>query len=447
MDTEQFSQRLDTIYQRANQFYQLVNAATRQQQSVAVELEELGVALEELQVAEAELLQQTQELEVARAAVEVERRRYYELFELAPDAYLVTDKYGKIQEANRVAANLLNISQKFLNGKLLTNFIAEADRQLFRHKLNQVSQEVTAEIPVLQQEWEIRICPRHTTEVDVAVTVSAVLGKASQFPHLRWLLRDITARKQAEATIRQVQMQNVQLQEATRLKSQFLAIMSHELRSPMNAIIGFSQLLLRPTPNLLASNQAGMVERILKSGMHLLKLIDDILDFSKIEAGRLEFKPEQLNLAELVTATIEEMRPLIEQKHLCLQVEINLADAYIVNDGGRLRQILVNLISNATKFTDSGSIRIEVQELSPECLAIAITDTGIGIAEADIPLLFQEFRQVNQTITRQHSGTGLGLAITERLVRMMRGKIVVESALGQGSTFRVELPRQIETSN
>jgi signal transduction histidine kinase len=126
-----------------------------------------------------------------------------------------------------------------------------------------------------------------------------------------------------------------------------------------------------------------------------------------------------------------------------LQVNLNLQNPYIVNDSDRLRQVLVNLLANAIKFTDSGSVQVEVWELPSDRIAIVVKDTGIGIAKADMEHIFREFRQLNQTLTRKHGGTGLGLAIVDRLVGMMQGKIVVESQLGKGSTFRVELPRQV----
>lgn len=241
----------------------------------------------------------------------------------------------------------------------------------------------------------------------------------------------------------QIQLQNLQLREAAQLKSQFLATMSHELRTPMNAIIGFSQLLLRQQNDQLSLPQRDMVERIFNNGKNLLTLINDILDLSKIEVGRLELKLEEINLSHLVRATTEELRSLAEQKHLSLSVQTNLINPYIVNDSVRLRQILVNLLSNAIKFTDDGSVNVTAWESAPDQIAIAVQDTGIGIAQSDLEHIFEEFRQVDQSTTRKHGGTGLGLAITDWLVQMMDGKINVESTLGTGSTFCIELPRQV----
>lgn len=252
--------------------------------------------------------------------------------------------------------------------------------------------------------------------------------------------------QELESQRQQVQLQNLQLLEAARLKSQFLATMSHELRTPMNAVIGFSQLLLRQRQNSLTPQQVDMMERILNNGKHLLTLIDDILDLSKIEAGRLDLKLEAFNLAKLVSATTDELRSLADEKHLVLQVHAELQNPHVINDSVRLRQILVNLLSNAIKFTETGTVQVEVKEISPERLVITVKDTGIGIAQDDLNHIFEEFRQIDQTTTRKYSGTGLGLAITESLVQLMQGIITVESKPGQGSTFSIELPRAVQAS-
>ncbi|HEY9727633.1 MAG TPA: ATP-binding protein [Chroococcales cyanobacterium] len=244
----------------------------------------------------------------------------------------------------------------------------------------------------------------------------------------------------------QLQLQNLQLLEAARLKSQFLATMSHELRTPMNAVIGFSQLLLRQRQNPLTSHQVDMVDRILNNGKHLLALINEILDLSKIEAGRLELKLEPFNLEALVRATTDELRALADEKGLPLYIHTNLNNPIAINDSVRSRQILVNLLSNAIKFTENGSVEVDVQELNPERFAIVVKDTGIGIAEDELEHIFEEFRQVDQTLTKKYPGTGLGLAITESLVNLMQGSITVESQLGQGSIFRIELPRVVQPS-
>lgn len=434
---DKFVQKVDIVRQRTGDLQQRASKLSPSQPNMAAAaLEELETALEELNIAEEELRTQNEELAIARNAVEVERQRYHDLFEFAPDGYLVTDVVGIIREANRTAAKMFNILQENLIGKPLVNFVSYEERRCFRSKLNQLH------YLDWMQEWEVHLHPRGGTLFDAAVTVSIVHDWEGNPVGWRWLVRDITARKQAESQIRTIQMQNLQLQETAKLKAHFLAIMSHELRSPMNAIIGFSQLLLRLPQYPLAPKQENMVGRILHSGRHLLTLIDDILDFSKLEAGRLELKLEELNLAELVNATTEEMRSLAEQKNLALKVNLNLDNLYIVNDKVRLRQILVNLLANAIKFTETGSVQVEVWEL-PAQIAIVIKDTGIGISESDKAHIFEEFRQANQTLAREHGGTGLGLTISNRLVEIMQGKITVESKPSQGSTFCLEIPRQV----
>ena len=249
--------------------------------------------------------------------------------------------------------------------------------------------------------------------------------------------------QELESQRQQVLLQNLQLLEAARLKSQFLATMSHELRTPMNAVIGFSQLLLRQRQSSLTSQQEDMVERILNNGKNLLTLINEILDLSKIEAGRLELKLEKFNLVKLLRATLEELRSLADEKYLELDIQADLKNPNVSNDSVRLRQIFVNLLSNAIKFTEQGKVQVEVKEIASERLVIIVKDTGIGIAPDDLEHIFEEFRQLDQTTTRKYSGTGLGLAITESLVQLMHGKITVESEVGKGSTFLIELPRQV----
>ncbi|MDZ4871230.1 MAG: Sensor histidine kinase RcsC [Chroococcidiopsis cubana SAG 39.79] len=439
MDARLFNQKIETTYKQAAQLYKRTQVASPEQRAELLEqsLEELRITLEELHVAEEEILAQNQELAIAQNQIEIERQRYLDLFEFAPDGYIVTDATGKIREANRAAAKLLNVPQQFLVGKPLTSYVPYDQRQVFRTQLQKMSQMQQ------MQEWELTICPRHAVAFDAAVTVSSMYNASGIPMGWRWLIRDITARKQAEATIRTIQLQNLQLQEAAKLRAHFLAIMSHELRSPLNAIVGFSQLLLRQTQSALPHNQENMVSRILSSGRHLLVLIEDILDFSKVEAGKLTLKLEPLNVVDLVIATTEEMHCLAEQKHLELQRSFAIQSSIITNDSVRLRQILLNLLSNAIKFTEVGKVEVRVWELGSDRIAIAVEDTGIGIAPEDLQLIFQPFRQGNQTLTRQHGGTGLGLAITDSLVKMMGGKISVESQLGEGTTFYVELPRQV----
>ena len=250
--------------------------------------------------------------------------------------------------------------------------------------------------------------------------------------------------RELERQQQQIKSQNIKLQEAYNLKSEFLATMSHELRTPMNAIMGFSQLLLRQYPDPLSSQQENLVQRIFHNSKSLLDMINEMLDFSKIEAGKLNLNPQRFDLNYLINSTVEEIRSLALQKNLELETQINLQDSFVVQDSHFIKRVLMNLISNAIKFTESGTVIIKVWEIDETKIAIAISDTGIGIAPEDRVKIWQAFRQGDQSFTRQHSGTGLGLAITRSLVKMMGGKIALHSELGKGSTFTVEIPRKYD---
>lgn len=251
--------------------------------------------------------------------------------------------------------------------------------------------------------------------------------------------------RELEKTRHQIQLQNLQLLEAATLKSQFLGTMSHELRTPLNVILGLSQVLLRQKISNLSEPQVDMVQRILNNGNHLLAIINDMLYFANVQAGRLSFKIEEFNLTTLILTTVAEHRSLAEHKLLNLQVEVNLTHPLVVNDSARLKQVLVKLLLNAIKFTETGSIKVKVWETSSDRIAIAVQDTGIGIAQSNLEYIFEQFRQVDQSNTRKYGGIGLGLAITKSLVEIMQGTINITSKLGEGSTFCVELPRIVNS--
>jgi signal transduction histidine kinase len=243
-----------------------------------------------------------------------------------------------------------------------------------------------------------------------------------------------------------IEQQKLRLINATNHKSQFLATTSHELRTPLNVILGLSQVLLRQRNSTLTAQQADMVERILSNGNHLRDIIEDMLDFAKVEAGNLSLKLGEVNLHTLVLTTVKEHHALAIEKNLNLQTDININYPFVVNDSKFIQQILVKLLSNAIKFTETGGIVVKLWEISPDRVAIAVQDSGIGIAESDIEDIFEPLYQVDQSITRKYDGTGLGLAITKSFVELMQGTISLTSKIGEGSTFYIELPRQIAAS-
>ena len=244
---------------------------------------------------------------------------------------------------------------------------------------------------------------------------------------------------------------NEKIQEATRLKSQFLATMSHELRTPMNAIIGFTRLVTRRRAENLTDRQRENLEKVQLSADHLLNLINEILDLSKVEAGRVEIEPSTFEVAPLVQGACDTVGPTLGKAgvEVICDVEDDVGEAY--TDDARLRQIVINLLSNALKFTDQGEVRVGVRREKGEGrrgggsstasdVVIAVSDTGIGIPEEELGNIFEEFRQVDGTSTRRHQGTGLGLAITKKLVELLGGEIEVASEVGVGSTFTFRIP-------
>lgn len=279
----------------------------------------------------------------------------------------------------------------------------------------------------------------------IAINSARAIEKLKKQEQLLELQNELLIRQQEELENqgRRLQQQKLQLLEAAKLKSQFLDTMSHELLTPMNGIIGFSQLLLRQHKQLLTQQQTEMVGRILRNGKNLLVLIKDILDLSKIENGRTELETEEFDLGLLVMDVALEFANQATDKNVAMLVGVCLENQLIVNDKLRLRQVLVNLISNAVKFTHQGSISIEARELNGDRLIITVRDTGIGICATEQHHIFDKFHQADQNITRQYPGTGLGLAISASLVKMMNGTITVESQPKKGSTFRIELPRKI----
>ena len=243
----------------------------------------------------------------------------------------------------------------------------------------------------------------------------------------------------------EIQEKSRQLAEASQHKSQFLANMSYELRTPLNAIIGVSEMLREDAEALKQDTEP--LDRVLGAGRHLLALINDILDLSKIEAGRMELAFSSFSLAPLIADVIKTIEPLATKNSNKVAVHCDSGIGTMHADQMRLRQALLNLMSNANKFTDRGTISIDahqVQENGRDWITLAVTDTGIGMTPEQMGKLFQEFSQASSATASKYGGTGLGLAISKRFCQMMGGDITVESEPGRGSTFTIRLPRIAE---
>ncbi|MEA5478092.1 response regulator [Pseudanabaena galeata UHCC 0370] len=370
------------------------------------------------------------------------------------DGILAVDEQGRIVSFNRRFCEMWNIPHnlfmgdglepEFHNGSPLGTFFIKSD--LPEVLINLI--ETTYDDPDVVRHGEIiygdRVFDYYT---------SPVSSEQNKFFGLIWCFRDITAKKQADLLQMQL-MEDLrkakdEAEEAVRTKAAFLAMMSHEIRTPINGVIGMTQLLAGTDLN---NEQNKFVRTIQVSGEMLLSVINDILDFSKIESGKLELESVALDVRALVRDIYDVQLSKAKEKSLKFEVSMHTyVPPFIVGDVTRLRQILLNLVSNALKFTDTGSVRIGVRLASdqvpnpeqPFQLLFSVTDTGIGITDEQRQRLFQPFSQATATTARKYGGTGLGLVICKNLVETMGGKIQVESKTNQGSTFSFTITTQI----
>jgi len=267
-------------------------------------------------------------------------------------------------------------------------------------------------------------------DVNLAMTMADQLSIALQ--NRRLLEETRTRARELQETARQ-------LQEMDRLKTQFLANMSHELRTPLNSIIGFSRVILKGIDGPLTELQKSDLTSIYNSGQHLLSLINNILDISKIEAGKMELNFEEMEIGPIIKSVMSTATALVKDKPITLQQEMPDTLPAVWADPTRIRQIVLNLVSNACKFTEKGEITLETN-VTDEDLVIRVTDTGIGIEPEKLESIFEEFTQVDASTTRKAGGTGLGLPISRYFVEMHGGQIWVDSSPGQGSTFSITIP-------
>ena len=248
-------------------------------------------------------------------------------------------------------------------------------------------------------------------------------------------------------TLARLEDTNVALAEAGRQKSHFLASMSHELRTPLNAIIGYSEMLEEEAAELGKPSFAQDLQKIHVSGRHLLGLIDDVLDLSKIEAGRMQMFAERLDVTALVAGIVAVAEPLMKKNNNRLVVEANGALGTLNTDVTKVRQVLLNLLSNSAKFTERGTITLAaLADPDGTSVAFSVRDTGIGMTPEQLGRLFQEFSQAEAGTYRNYGGTGLGLAVSRKLAHILGGDVLVESTPGAGSTFTFTVPREVPTA-
>ncbi|BAP80803.1 sensor histidine kinase/response regulator [Pseudomonas sp. MT-1] len=372
-----------------------------------------------------------------------DEERFRNVVEASPNAFVLFDHDGRIVMVNRQTELLFGYSRQELLDQPVEMLIPESMRKTYlevRHRFGQ-----SPESRRLGENREL--FGRHRDGHLVPVEVGLSPLRSGDEHLVQAVVTDIAHRKAAERRLRD---QANELMVANRYKSEFLANMSHELRTPLNSILILSDQLRQNAASNLTEKQVRHADIIHRAGHDLLQLINDVLDLAKIEAGHMQIKSEPLDLGELLAELVANLEPMAAQNGLTLKARIDEGvPASLVSDRARLQQILRNLITNALKFTEHGSVDIHVSSqqaesaVDTEMLQICVTDTGIGIAEDQHERIFQAFQQIDGSISRQYGGTGLGLAIARQLAEVLGGGIRLKSAPGQGSSFTVELPLKV----
>lgn len=366
-----------------------------------------------------------------------DEERFRNVVEASPNAFLLLDHRGRIVMVNRQTELLFGYDRQELVGQPVEILIPESMHKAYlqvRHRFMQEPESLR-----LGDNRELFGRRRDGHLVPVEVGLSPL--RSGEEVLVQAVVTDISHRKEAERRLRD---QADELMVANRYKSEFLANMSHELRTPLNSILILGDQLRQNAGNNLTEKQVRHADIIYRSGQDLLQLINDVLDLARIESGHMQIRLEPLDLPGLLAELTSTLAPMAEQKKLALSTQIDAdVPATIISDRQRLQQILLNLVTNALKFTQQGSVTIHASyrvEADGEMLRIEIRDTGIGIAEDQHERIFLAFQQIDGSISRQYGGTGLGLAIARQLTEVLGGKIRLESSEGCGACFIVDLP-------
>lgn len=399
-----------------------------------VPVEDARQVLHELRVHQIELEMQNDELRRTQAQLEATKERYFDLYDLAPVGYCTLGEAGRIVEANFTVAALLGVDRGALVERLFSSLIHREDQDVYYLHSKQ------AFVPGKPKACELRLVRADGTAFWAELVVTLVRD-AEGVGVQRVILSDISDRKRLEAGLKQktaeLESARENAEKANLAKSEFLSRMSHELRSPLNAILGFAQLLESES---LPAAQRSSVDEILRAGWYLLDLINELLDLALIESGKVSLCLEPVSVPEV----LEECLPLVETQATKKKVRILLPrfdGPYVVRaDRTRLKQVLVNLLSNAVKYNRArGEVEVDcVSDTASQRVRLSVRDTGHGLDAAKLEQLFQSFNRLGQE-SGGTTGSGIGLVVSRRLVELMGGRIGVQSTVGVGSVFWFEL--------
>ncbi len=402
-------------------------------------------------------------LRIAQAEVRDERHRLDLIIDSVADPILVTDEAGDIVLMNTPAERLFTsapdapdaaMRRVRANGAHLTSFVSNllttSGEQRHRGEISLVEPMTGRPSPVeaiagtiLSEQGEL------TWVVTILHDLTESLEKTRLYEQVKKASEELEAKVQ-EATAELaaqnelLRRQHLELEQASALKSQFLANMSHEFRTPLNAILGYTHMLLQGVSGQMSETQQRSLSRIDSNSRHLLALINDILDITRIEAGRMPLHLSNFSVQQLVDEVTAELEPIIRRSNLKITTKLSRVTPQLRSDRQKVKQIVVNLLSNALKFTHEGTVTISATyRASDRVVLLAVSDTGIGIALGDQSKVFEDFRQLDSSPARGYGGTGLGLSICRRLAVMLGGTIELKSEEGKGSTFTLVLPARL----
>ncbi|HYX15385.1 MAG TPA: ATP-binding protein [Nostoc sp.] len=399
---------------------------------------------------------EAKERNFAQEALRQSEAQFRAIFERCSIGIGLIDMKAQIVDTNVALCEILGYSREELDGKRFTDYICtqRGDLKLYKQLMSGIHTDLkrTSRVGFQPSEHHEQFVERHRIEMErrclhqngslvwTHISVSVIPASNGEPELFVAMIEDITERKETELKLRASQEA---AEAGSRAKSEFLATMSHELRTPLNAIMGLSQLLQQEIVGSLNEKQNEYVSCIYSSGEHLLALINDILDLSKVEADKEELLLSPLPVSDLCNYAIWTVRDRALEKGLQLTCKIDVEEDICIGDERRIKQMLLNLLTNAIKFTPAGQVSLVVKNVS-QGITFTVSDTGIGIDSNQFPFLFEPFQQLDSRLNRQYEGTGLGLALTRKLARLHGGDVSVKSILGKGSQFTLFLPNPVE---
>ncbi|WP_375512436.1 ATP-binding protein [uncultured Nostoc sp.] len=401
---------------------------------------------------------EAKERNFAQEALRHNEAQFRAIFERSSIGIGLIDMKAQIVDTNLALCDILGYSREELYGQRFTDYIStqRGDLKLYKQLLSGINTDlkITSRVGFQPSKHQEQFVERHRIEMErpclhqngsliwTHISVSVIPGSNGEPEFFLAMIEDITERKETELKLRASQEA---AEAASRAKNEFLATMSHELRTPLNAIMGLSQLLQQEIVGCLNEKQNEYVSCIYSSGEHLLALINDILDLSKVEAAKEELLLSPLPVSDLCNYAIWTVRDRASEKGLQLTCKIDVEEDICIGDERRIKQMLLNLLTNAIKFTPAGQVSLVVKKVS-QGITFTVSDTGIGIDSNQFQFLFEPFKQLDSRLNRQYEGTGLGLALTRKLARLHGGDVTVTSTLGEGSQFTLFLPGTSKSS-